>query len=318
MSKVRIGLMLGGGGAKGAYQLGVIRALEEAKLLKHVKSISGTSIGAINTILLMSKKNHKKMHTIWEEIDQDNVFGTKGSIFKQESRAYSLEPLAKTLFEKIDIKQVKRSKYRGHATAALMYSKTSMFHQLATDTMEKKVFQLNQMENPYLGVLASASIPVIFGPTKVDGFSYVDGGMLDNYPVEPLIADKCNLIFAVALDANFNPFIYDNLDVNIIDFTARAAFERSIMDYLEVLKFDSSFKDEKEELGYLAGKMIINKMYEEKYLSKVLGFRIWKKRPEFSVLKLSKEDESLVKQIKLQLKKKKKALKVKKLKKENK
>nr|WIF88899.1 patatin-like phospholipase family protein [Acholeplasma laidlawii] len=58
--KIKVGLMLGGGGAKGTYQLGVIKALEELNLLKHIDAISGVSIGAINTLLLMSKKSIKK------------------------------------------------------------------------------------------------------------------------------------------------------------------------------------------------------------------------------------------------------------------
>src|SRR5690554_135118 len=137
MKRIKIGLMLGGGGAKGAYQLGVIRALEEANLLKHIQVISGTSIGAINTLLLMSKKNHSMIEKIWEDLDTENVFGTKGNLFDKVSRMYSIEPLAQKLISKIDIKEIKKSKYQGFATASVIYSKTSMTHQLKTDTMEK-------------------------------------------------------------------------------------------------------------------------------------------------------------------------------------
>ena len=51
--KYKIGLVLGGGGAKGAYQVGVLKALKEYKLLKHVKMVSGTSIGALNSIKVL-------------------------------------------------------------------------------------------------------------------------------------------------------------------------------------------------------------------------------------------------------------------------
>ena len=47
----RYALCLGGGGGKGAYQLGVYRALTEYGLMKKVDAISGTSIGAINAVL---------------------------------------------------------------------------------------------------------------------------------------------------------------------------------------------------------------------------------------------------------------------------
>ena len=55
--KPKLGLMLGGGGAKGGYQLGVIKALQEEKLLDNIDCIAGTSIGAINGLLLASLKD---------------------------------------------------------------------------------------------------------------------------------------------------------------------------------------------------------------------------------------------------------------------
>ena len=53
--KKKIGLVLGGGGAKGAYQVGVLKALKEYKLLKHVDCVSGTPIGALNAMKVLEK-----------------------------------------------------------------------------------------------------------------------------------------------------------------------------------------------------------------------------------------------------------------------
>lgn len=302
--KVKIGLMLGGGGAKGAYQLGVIKALEEADLLKHIKSVSGTSIGAINTILLMANKNHRRMSEIWSEIDDKSVFGHRNNLFKKPDRIYSLEPLAETLISKVNLEEIKKSNYRGFATAALMYSKESMRHQLLTDTMEKRVFCLNECDNPYDAVLASASIPVIFGPTQIDGFNYVDGGILDNYPVQPLIDDGCNLIFAVPLDDRFNPHIYDYANVNIIDFTAQSAFNHNIVqDYLDMLKFNHQFKDEKEELGYLVGHIMIQKMIDEHILDQFLWMKKFNVQSGFQVISPDSKDEDFIKKNRIKIKK---------------
>ena len=61
-------LCLGGGGGKGAYQLGVYRALAEYGLIDKVTAISGTSIGAINAVLFAcndpdrSEEAWKKIH----------------------------------------------------------------------------------------------------------------------------------------------------------------------------------------------------------------------------------------------------------------
>ncbi len=304
--KVKIGLMLGGGGAKGAYQLGVIRALEEADLLKHIKSISGTSIGAINTLLLMANKNHRHMSEIWNDIDHKSVFGHRNNLFKKPDRMYSLGPLAETLTSKINQQEIRKSKYRGFATAALMYSKESFRHQLVTDTMEKRVFCLNDFGNPYDAVLASASIPVIFGPTQIDGFNYVDGGILDNYPIQPLIDDGCNLIFSVPLDDRFNPYLFDNHELQIIDFTAQSAFHHNIVkDYIDMLRFHDQFKDEKEELGYLVGHIMIRKMIDQRIIDEFLWMRKFKIEPGFHVLSPDSQDEDFIRMNRLKIKKNK-------------
>ncbi|MBQ2080829.1 MAG: patatin-like phospholipase family protein, partial [Treponema sp.] len=49
-----IGLCLSGGGAKGAYEIGVMKAIEEKNLSPNIKSISGTSVGALNGTLFAS------------------------------------------------------------------------------------------------------------------------------------------------------------------------------------------------------------------------------------------------------------------------
>lgn len=47
----KIGLVLSGGGTKGAYQAGVYKAMEELGLIPHIKAIAGTSIGSFNALL---------------------------------------------------------------------------------------------------------------------------------------------------------------------------------------------------------------------------------------------------------------------------
>lgn len=312
--KVKVGLMLGGGGAKGSYQLGVIKALEELNLLKHIDAISGVSIGAINTLLLMGKKKYRDMVEIWKIMDSDNVFGTRGGSLFKEKRIYDFEPVAKKLIETIDLKHIKKSKYQGFATAALIYDKESFIHQIKTDTMEKKVFDLNKVKDPYLATMASSSIPVVFGPTVIDGKKYVDGGVVDNYPVKPLLDHGCNFIIAVALDDWFNPYLYDNEDIHIMNFTSTSAFEKSkIADMLDVMKFNEGFKTEKEELGYHVAKTMIQKMINERFIKRKFGFTSIVKKEGFKVLELSKFDEMFIQNMKQQ-----KRIRMKKLIKENK
>lgn len=312
--KIKVGLMLGGGGAKGSYQLGVIKVLEELNLLKHIDAISGVSIGAINTLLLMGKKKYHEMVDIWKIMDSENVFGTRGSSLFKEKRIYDFEPVAQKLIETIDLKYIKKSRYQGFATAALIYDKESFIHQIKTDTMETTVFDLNKTHDPYLATMASSSIPVVFGPTIIDGKKYVDGGVVDNYPIKPLIDYGCNFIIAVALDDWFNPYLFDNEDIHIMNFTSSSAFEKGrLADLLDVMKFNTEFKTEKEELGYHVAKTMIQKMINEGFIKRRFGFTSFVKKEGFKVLELSKFDEIFIKNMKQQ-----KRIRIKKMIKENK
>lgn len=299
--KVKVGLMLGGGGAKGSYQLGVIKALEELNLLKHIDSISGVSIGAINTLLLMSEKKFPEMVEIWEIMDSENVFGTKGMSLFKEKRIYDFGPVAEKLIESVQLKKVRKSRYEGFATAAQIYDKHSFIHQIKTDTMARKVFHLNKCADPFLATMASSSIPIIFGPTIIDGLKYVDGGIIDNYPIKPLIEDGCNVIIAVALDDWFNPYLYDNEDINIINFTSTSAFEKGrIADLLDVMKFNIGFKEEKTELGYYVAKTMVKKMVDQAYIRRRFGFTWIVRKEGFNVLELSNFDEIFIENMKKQ------------------
>ena len=69
----RYALCLGGGGGKGAYQLGVYRALTEYGLMKKVDAISGTSIGAINAVLFACN-DPDSCDDAWRQIHFETVF----------------------------------------------------------------------------------------------------------------------------------------------------------------------------------------------------------------------------------------------------
>lgn len=69
---MKIGLVLAGGGGKGAYELGVWKALDELKLTKYITVFSGTSIGAFNSVLF-AMNDMKKADELWEEVTMDKL-----------------------------------------------------------------------------------------------------------------------------------------------------------------------------------------------------------------------------------------------------
>lgn len=261
MNKNKIGLALGGGGAKGAYQIGVIRALEEENLMDIFKYVSGTSIGSINTLLLMTGKDHLQMLDMWKYIQNENIYGP-GMQRPSEDKPglYDLKPLFETLIKKIDIDSIRNSKYQGYATAAEV-KKNSLIHQLYTKEMTRYVFHLNTFNKPFHAVLASSSIPLLFGTTTIDDNVYVDGGLLDNHAIEPLIEKGCEVVFSVPLDRFLKVDKYKDRIKLLIDFTSKTAFHRTMpLDLIDAMRFERDRISERFFYGYHVAKRVIQKL----------------------------------------------------------
>ena len=69
---MKIGLVLAGGGSRGAYQIGVWKALIELGIDKYINVISGTSIGALNAMLFL-QGDYNLAEEIWKDITQEKI-----------------------------------------------------------------------------------------------------------------------------------------------------------------------------------------------------------------------------------------------------
>jgi NTE family protein len=167
-----IGLVLSGGGARGFAHLGVLHALNEKGIYPDV--ISGTSAGAIIGALYA-----------------DGI--TPGEILKLmegSSRLDFMRPALprEGLLQINGISKILKSSLRSKKFEDL---KIPLFV-AATDLNNGKAVYFSEGEilDP---VIASASIPVVFQPVKINDISYVDGGVLDNLPIRP-IENKCRIL----------------------------------------------------------------------------------------------------------------------------
>jgi len=175
MKTHNLGIVLGGGGARGFAHLGIMEALYEQNIYPDI--ISGVSAGSIAGVFLADGKS-----------PQDTL-----EILKQKGLfAYSNITLPKTGLLKLD----------------------GLEHELENDISVKNmedlkiplivaVVNLNQGRVEYLSkgpvdkiVLASSSIPVLFAPVEMNGMMYADGGLFDNVPADPL-QNLCKKIIAV-------------------------------------------------------------------------------------------------------------------------
>jgi len=170
--KYDIGLVLSGGGARGFAHLGVIKALNEAGIYPDV--VSGTSAGALVGVLYA------------DGYTPDEIL----NIMNGGSRLDFMRPALprEGLLQINAVLKILRTSLRAKTFEEL---KIPLFVS-ATDLNNGKAvyFSKGDIFDP---VIASASIPVLFQPVKIDDISYVDGGVLDNLPVRP-IEDRCRIL----------------------------------------------------------------------------------------------------------------------------
>ncbi len=183
------GLVLSGGGTKGAYQIGTLKALKELGI--NIKAIAGVSIGALNGALFLQGDIDKaekiysniRMKDIMNtpKIDEEkNIFDVANlvTLFSYYSKQKGLDnaPLRKTIENNLSIEDV----YNSNIDFGIMTY--SVNNKLPIEKFKDEIPKEQMVD--YL--LASAAFP-FFKPQKVGEDECLDGGMYDNSPINMLI-----------------------------------------------------------------------------------------------------------------------------------
>ncbi|MFQ7821878.1 patatin-like phospholipase family protein [Clostridium sp.] len=227
---MRIGLVLAGGGGKGAYELGVWKALDELKLTKYITVFSGTSIGAFNSVLF-AMNDMKKADELWEEVTMDKLVPiSKSELIKRGIGLYiggkNLQLAKKFLNYKLEHGAIANDGAIEVVEKYLDFNKIKENNKICYAACTKlsdfsaKYFKINDFdeETGKKIVLASASLPLIYDCTEVLGEKYIDGGIADNIPIQPVYGENCNIIIVVLLskEAQVDRTLYPNSKLIVI------------------------------------------------------------------------------------------------------
>ncbi len=229
-------LILQGGGALGAFECGVVKALEEEQIFPDI--VAGVSIGAFNGAIIASNPRHatQALEAFWDELaiatpkfgpiwnDYDvlaiNVltYGVPGffrprwmslPLSAAQSLAlwtsfYDTAPMRELIKKYVDFSKLKSSPVRLLISAANV------------ETAELEIFDSFVDDLTAEHVLASASLPPGFPWTIVDGKAYWDGGIVSNSPLDLLI-DRCGpdgrRVFVVDLFGGKKPLPSNMMEV---------------------------------------------------------------------------------------------------------
>jgi NTE family protein len=195
----RHGLVLQGGGALGAFELGAARAIYASAFRPDV--ISGVSIGAISAALLGRPKGGdpvKALETFWREVAVSSPFvptplapllsnfGVPGfyslalPLTPYSASVYDTAPLRRTLSELIDVDALADPA----AQPELILTATDI---AAGELVPFRSFDRSGPPLTIDHILASGSLPPSFPATTIDGVAYWDGGVFDNTPLGAVI-----------------------------------------------------------------------------------------------------------------------------------
>ncbi len=240
MSKVvsRTGLVLSGGGARGAYEAGILLYLRkrlqgELGVPVNIDIITGTSVGAINAAFLAAtmddpERQVQRLCALWHGLEIDRVIALKvrdvartlrlllgGDAPPPQPGTYRYGGVLDTTgLERIVIgaipwRGIRRSLRGGHLHALAVSAThvgtghTRVFIDTAGDMPRE------WSRDPYVDhcasrigprhVLASAAIPMLFPSVKIGGTFYTDGGLRQNTPMSPAIRLGADRILVISL-----------------------------------------------------------------------------------------------------------------------
>jgi len=205
---VKVGLVLSGGGAKGFAHVGVIKVLEEAGI--RVDYIAGTSMGAVVGGLYATGYNAKELDSLLRAHDlgglvKDELPREYSSFYQKENTGkYAISlPLVKRKIELPSAVSKGQSAFNifsqltKHVDEIDDFSKLPIpFFCIATDLENGEEVILDKGSLPE-AIRASGSLPGLLTPVKMDGRVLIDGGIVDNFPVEKMKAKGVDYIIAV-------------------------------------------------------------------------------------------------------------------------
>ena len=268
--KLKVGLVLAGGGAKGAYQAGVIRALWDLDLIDNIHVVSGVSIGTLNALCLCMK-DRDLIDRSWKSLSYSKIV-TKGDGPKLSDIGEVLKKIAmnkgEDIFESIDLSGLGFISQKGIRNYIKESVDVKTLNETEIDIYScaynitggyPQYFRLNDYsEEEIIDItLGSCAVPYIFPPVLFKGNQYADGGInnplylsanADNVPIYPLVDYDCDLIIVVHLNYGdkINRQSYPHL--NIIEIYPSTPLE--LISGSGTLNFNQTGIVDKIQMGY--------------------------------------------------------------------
>lgn len=211
----KVGLVLGGGGAKGAAEVGVLKVIEEAGI--PIDYIVGTSIGSIVGGMYSIGYRSQTLDSLFRT--QDWVFLLSDQVKREDVSAFSKDERERYLLRvPLSLKKntpmaaglvTGQNIYNLFSNMTIGYHNVSSFDNLpipfkcvAVDVVSGKEVVLSSGSLP-LAMRSSMSIPGVFSPVEMGDMLLVDGGTLNNFPADIVKQMGADIIIGIDLSTGW-------------------------------------------------------------------------------------------------------------------
>lgn len=229
MNDRRIAMILSGGGARGAYEVGVLWYVFDDLVrlrggrIPRIDILCGTSVGAINACYLAAHLadpvlGMRRLVDLWSELMLTRVlgFGFRQLISLPKvliggsangTGVFDVTPMADLVTREISWRAVSRCLRRQQLRALsvscteVATGRTVVFIQTAPNLTipapppPRTLFRADRIGPQH--ALASAAIPLLFPPVRIDDELYLDGGLRQNTPIAPALRLGATHVFAI-------------------------------------------------------------------------------------------------------------------------
>ena len=204
-TKEKVAVVLSGGGSKGAYQAGVWRALRKLNVKYHL--VTGTSVGALNGMLMVQRDYYKCMK-LWKTVDFDSLyhetFPDKYDSFSDMTKIYKKYASSFIKNGGMDTSKMQDLLYTLYNSRKFFRSPID-YGIITYNLTERREVAITKKDMTKKSapeyLIASASCYPAFQVKDIDGHAYIDGGYTDNLPINLAISMGATSVIAVNLNA---------------------------------------------------------------------------------------------------------------------
>lgn len=241
-------IVFAGGGGKGSYQIGVLKALKDLGFLNKFIAACGTSVGALNAALF-AQDNLYVAENVWKNISNEKILPIELDL--DFNSIASKEGLRRIIDVNLNYQKIQQSRVNVY----IMCTEVKEYGSFLKDEYIGRIIKITDLSKDEMieYLVASASLPFIYGKTNVGGKTYLDGGLIDenNVPYKAMLELGYKKIFVIDLnegvtyckkinDANvffLRPSVnLGNLFDGTIDFDSNNTIARIKLGYNDVMK----------------------------------------------------------------------------------